>query len=179
MRIRTLTGVTLAGATLLAACGSGGGSSPAAAPARHATKTATTPAATVTTRSTPLGKVLVDAQGRTLYAFTNDMNDTSSCTGACAQNWPPLTVAAGWTAGTGLDRATFHVVGTTMQLSTVKWPLYRYAGDSKPGDVNGEGVLGKWFAVAPDGSLVKSTGASTTSSASSATTAPPRSGSGY
>ena len=51
-------------------------------------------AATISVRSTSLGDVLVDAQGRTLYGFTNDANGTSTCTGACATNWPPLTVAA-------------------------------------------------------------------------------------
>ena len=42
-------------------------------------------------RSTPLGKVLVDAKGRTLYLFERDKTDMSSCTGACQSIWPSLT----------------------------------------------------------------------------------------
>ncbi|MBA2624935.1 MAG: hypothetical protein H0U89_04955, partial [Acidimicrobiia bacterium] len=30
-------------------------------------------------------------------------------------------------------------------------PLYHYAGDGAPGDVNGQGVGGVWWAVTPDG----------------------------
>jgi predicted lipoprotein with Yx(FWY)xxD motif len=177
MRIRMLTLATLAGATLLAACGSGGGSTSAASPARHATKTGTAPAATVSVRSTSLGDVHVDAQGHTLYGFVNDTSGMSTCTGVCAQTWPPLHVTATWTAGTGLDRASFHVVGTgaSAQLASAKWPLYTFAGDRRPGDVTGQGVE-RFYAVAPDGSLIKGTAAS---SPSSATTAPAMSTSGY
>jgi predicted lipoprotein with Yx(FWY)xxD motif len=177
MRIRMLTGVTLAGATLLAACGGGGGSTPAASPAGPATKTRSAPAATVAVRSTSLGDVLVDAQGRTLYGFVNDTNGTSTCTGACAQNWPPLHVGATWTTGSGVDRANFHVVGTgaSMQLASAKWPLYTFAGDQRPGDVNGQGVE-RFYAVAPDGSLIKS---AATAATPSTTNAPAMSSSGY
>ena len=177
MRIRMLTVATLAGATLLAACGSGGGSTSAASPARHAAKTGTTPAPTLAVRSTSLGNVLVDAQGRTLYGFANDTNGMSTCTGVCAQNWPALHVGATWTTGTGVDRANFHVVGTgaSAQLASAKWPLYTFAGDQRPGDVNGQGVE-RFYAVAPDGTLIKG---AATSSSSSATTAPAMSSSGY
>jgi hypothetical protein len=33
-------------------------------------------------------------------------------------------------------------------------PLYYYAGDNAPGDVNGHGVGGNWFAVRADGENV-------------------------
>jgi len=35
------------------------------------------------------------------------------------------------------------------------WPLYRFAGDHAPGDVNGQGSGGVWFAMAPDGTLIE------------------------
>jgi len=176
MRIRMLTVATVAGATLLAACGSGGGST-AASPARHATKTGTTPAATIAVRSTSLGDVLVDVHGHTLYGLVNDTNGMSTCTGVCAQNWPPLHVGATWTTGTGVDRANFHVIGTgaSAQLASAKWPLYTFVGDRRPGDVTGQGVE-RFYAVAPGGSLIKGAAAS---HPSSATTAPAMSGSGY
>lgn len=177
MKFRTLAGVTLAGATLLAACGGSGGGSPTAG-AVTATHARAHPkaAATISVRSTSLGDVLVDAQGRTLYGFTNDVNGTSTCTGACATNWPPLTVAAGWTAGSGIDRANFHTVatGTSSQLVAGRWPLYRFVGDSRPGDVTGQGSEG-FFVVRADGSLFKGATAPT----ATPSTAPPMSGSGY
>src|SRR5204862_6009553 len=105
MHTRTLAGVTLAGATLLAACGGGGSTAPQAAASGGATPAH--PATTISVRSTQLGTVLVDAQGRTLYGFANDAKGTSTCAGACATNWPPLTVTPGWTAGAGIDKATF------------------------------------------------------------------------
>jgi predicted lipoprotein with Yx(FWY)xxD motif len=33
-------------------------------------------------------------------------------------------------------------------------PLYHYIKDSKPGDVNGQGVGTSWYVVAPDGMAV-------------------------
>ena len=41
------------------------------------------------------------------------------------------------------------------QLVAGRWPLYTFAGDSKPGDVNGEGI-DEFFAVGIDGKLIKS-----------------------
>src|SRR5690242_544488 len=37
------------------------------------------------------GKFLVDGQGRSLYLFEADKSATSTCTGACAAAWPPVT----------------------------------------------------------------------------------------
>ena len=56
----------------------------AAAPAPPAPKTA------VQVRSTPLGKILVDAKGRTLYLFEADKPNMSNCSGACLSLWPAL-----------------------------------------------------------------------------------------
>jgi predicted lipoprotein with Yx(FWY)xxD motif len=170
-----------AGAALLAACGSSGSSGgTTAAPATQAPATTTAPAteateapattasstpattaaagaAPVTVAKTALGDILVDAKGFTLYAFTNDSNGTSTCTGGCAQAWPPATVASE-DLPAGLDPKVFSVVegpDETYQLKAGSWPLYTYAGDQAAGDVNGEGSGGKWFVVAPDGSLIK------------------------
>ena len=43
----------------------------------------------------------------------------------------------------------------TAQLKVGKWPVYLYAGDGAPGDVNGQGSGGTWFVLAPNGSLIK------------------------
>lgn len=111
----------------------------------------------VTSADSSLGQILVDAGGITLYAFTNDEDGVSNCNAACADAWPPV---SGDTPvdGTQLDQGQFKVIvredGTT-QLAIGKWALYYFAGDSGPGDVNGQGSGDVWFAVAPDGSLVK------------------------
>src|SRR3974377_2114883 len=62
-----------------------------------------TPTVQVGTNAT-LGSILVDAQGAALYTYSGDTSPTATCTGSCAQSWPPLTVAAGTqpTAGSGV-----------------------------------------------------------------------------
>ena len=96
-------------------------------------------------------------KGFTLYAFTKDKDGTSTCTGGCAQAWPPVTVASE-DLPAGLDAKVFSVVegpDETYQLKAGQWPLYTFAGDKAAGDTNGEGSGGSWFVVAPDGSLIK------------------------
>jgi predicted lipoprotein with Yx(FWY)xxD motif len=150
----------------LAACGSGGkDATPAASsPAMTTAPAPTTPPTTapsrpaVTVADTTLGKLLVDANGRTLYAYTRDVDGTSTCTGPCAMAWPPATVTGDAVLGTGTT-ATLSIIdapgGGTM-LKAGKWPLYRFAGDTAPGDTNGQGSGGVWFAVGADGKLIKS-----------------------
>jgi predicted lipoprotein with Yx(FWY)xxD motif len=112
--------------------------------------------ATVAVASSRLGDILVDGDGRTLYAFTKDKGDQSACSGGCATNWPALTGTA--TAGTGVQAS---LLSTSMQAdgkSQVTYggkPLYYFAGDAKPGDTNGQGVGNVWFALTADGELVK------------------------
>lgn len=164
MRSRSIAALCVAGAGLLAACGQSAGS-------------ATQHASTVHVGHTSLGDVLVDANGRTLYGFTNDVNGTSSCNGTCTLTWPPLEANSGWTAGSPLQSSAFHTVMRTdgkTQLATAKWPLYVFAGDRAPGDVNGEGSLGKWFVVRPDGTLLKNS-----SAVAPTTVAPTTYGGGY
>jgi len=106
---------------------------------------------------TSLGTVLVDAEGLTLYGFTPDEGGTPTCTDACADIWPPLFTDSSEVPD-GLDPSVFSVVGHPSgkpQLAAGGWPLYYFAQDSAPGDVKGQGVGGNWFAVAPDGSLVR------------------------
>ena len=89
----------------------------------------------------------------------------STCTGACAQAWPPVHVNTTWTAAPGLDRSLFSTIvrqDGKRQLVAGQWPLYTFSGDTKPGDVNGEGSGGVWFAVGTDGKLIKNAPASAT-----------------
>ena len=106
---------------------------------------------------TPLGVALTDADGFTLYGFTNDGDGHPTCNDACADAWPPVLVASD-TLPEGLDSAVFSVVSRddgSFQLKAGKWPLYRFAGDDEPGQTNGQGSGDVWFVVNPDGSLKK------------------------
>ncbi|THA82539.1 hypothetical protein E6U81_20120 [Streptomyces sp. A0592] len=102
-----------------------------------------------------LGSVLTDSAGLTLYRFDKDTAKPpkSNCEGDCAKTWP--VVAAGdVTAASGMDPSLLGEVvrsDGTKQLTVAGWPAYRFNKDAKPGDVNGQGVGGVWFAFGPDG----------------------------
>jgi len=143
---------------VLAACGGNDdGGSGTAAPAAPATTAA--PAAggtTVAVSSGKLGDILVDGDGRTLYAFTKDQGDKSACSGQCADNWPALTGTA--SAGTGVQASLLSSAMQANGDAQVTYDgklLYYFAGDAKPGDVNGQGVGNVWYAVKADGELAK------------------------
>ncbi|MDX1600711.1 MAG: hypothetical protein R3191_04270 [Anaerolineales bacterium] len=106
---------------------------------------------------TGMGEVLVNAEGMTLYAFTQDSADQSACTGGCADFWPPLTVEGEAVAGEGVNAdmlATLTRADGSTQVTYNGHPLYTYSEDSAPGDVNGQGVNGAWYVVSPDGTLI-------------------------
>jgi predicted lipoprotein with Yx(FWY)xxD motif len=114
----------------------------------------------VSTASTGLGRVLVNAGGRTLYMFGKDKNGKSACSGMCATFWPPLIAAAKPRAAAG---AKASLLGTTrradgrMQVTYKRHPLYTFAQDKKKGQTNGEGVSafgGVWDAVSTAGAKV-------------------------
>ena len=158
IRTRAIIGIGAA-ALALAACG-GGYSSDEPSTAADESDAAAAPEAAadapVGRGDTGLGTVLVDAEGLTLYGLTDDTGGVSTCDGACAEAWPPLTVD-GPDLPAGLDPGLYSVVERsdgTFQLAAGEWPLYRFAGDAAPGDTNGQGSGGVWFAAAPDGSLI-------------------------
>ena len=68
----------------------------------------------------------------------------------------------------GFDRRDERPVDGKAQVTYNGHPLYRFSGDQKPGDTNGQGVSafgGLWYAVSPTGDQV--------------TTQAPGGGSGY
>jgi predicted lipoprotein with Yx(FWY)xxD motif len=145
-------------AVALAACGGGEdeGSGTAATAAPATTAAQETSGTTVAVANSTLGDILVDGEGRTLYAFTKDQGDQSACSGECATNWPALTGTA--TAGTGAQASLLSTATQASGNDQVTYDgklLYYFAGDAKPGDTNGQGVGTVWFAVAADGELVK------------------------
>ena len=116
---------------------------------------------TVATANSALGTILVDRGGRTLYLFEKDRRSTSACSGACARYWPPL-IARGKPTAAGSVRAS--LLGTTRrsdgsrQVTYRGYPLYRFAGDTEPGQTTGQGsrAFGAgWFVLSPAGERVE------------------------
>jgi predicted lipoprotein with Yx(FWY)xxD motif len=99
-----------------------------------------------------LGPFLTDAEGNTLYLFTNDTEmGVSSCEGDCVTNWPlfqadePLTLPEGVEG----ELTTIERADGESQVAYNGIPLYYFANDAAPGDTNGQGAGGRWFVVAP------------------------------
>jgi predicted lipoprotein with Yx(FWY)xxD motif len=172
-RLLALLAVLLLGAGL-AACGddddggkvaSGDETTTTAAPDDEVTTTAPAGDATTTTAAaagapvvlladSDIGSILTDADGMTLYMFKPDTQDASACTEGCAQAWPPLTVEGTPAGGDGVDPA---LLGTaprddgSAQVTYNGHRLYRYSGDSAPGDTTGHGVGDVWYALTASG----------------------------
>jgi len=119
---------------------------------------AATGPAEVNTATTSLGVVLVGANGMTLYVYDPDTGGTPTCYDACATAWPPLVTSGAPTAAgqaeANLLTTAARTDGTT-QVVYNKWPLYLWQKDTKPGDVTGQAVGGKWWVVGPDGTPIK------------------------
>jgi predicted lipoprotein with Yx(FWY)xxD motif len=105
-----------------------------------------------------LGQIAVDGKGMTLYRFDNDTGkpSKSNCNADCAVAWPPIKVTGDPAAiqVEGIDKSLIGTVDRedgSKQLTISGWPQYNYAKDTKPGDVLGQGVGGKWFATTPAG----------------------------
>src|SRR5215217_6084158 len=136
--------------TGLAACGAGseqGSSDTHAQNARTDAQTAQN-AVGIKVDQSSLGPILTDQSGRTLYAFTNDKDNTSNCADQCIATWPALISRQPVAAETGTDQKllsqTTRAEGT-VQATYGNWPLYYYVGDQGPGDIDGQGVDGVWF----------------------------------
>jgi predicted lipoprotein with Yx(FWY)xxD motif len=108
-----------------------------------------------------LGKILVDAKGRTLYLFVADKGPSSTCNGACASAWPPLTTSGNATAGPGVSASklgtTMRSDGTT-EVTYNGHPLYYYVADTAPGQTTGQAISqfgAEWDALSPAGRKVE------------------------
>jgi predicted lipoprotein with Yx(FWY)xxD motif len=122
-------------------------------------------AATIKTRHTSLGTILVDSKGRTIYLFEKDKTKKSTCSGACATNWPPVTTsgapkAAGGVAARKLG-TTKRSDGST-QVTYNGHPLYLFVADqNKPGSTKGEGINAfgaEWYVMGTNGKKIEKHG---------------------
>jgi predicted lipoprotein with Yx(FWY)xxD motif len=119
--------------------------------------------ALVALRNTALGKVLVDARGRTLYLFEKDKRGRSACSGACAAYWPPLLSSAKPRAAKGVRAALLGVTKRTdgkRQVTYAGHPLYTFIGDTRAGQTTGQGLTdfgAAWYVVAANGRTIERT----------------------
>ena len=137
--------------TLIAALTLMGVSSEAGSLALGAPFTVSTAKATVGGKAK---QILVDGTGTTLYYLTSDTPAVSVCVGGCAGVWPPLLSSTAPTAPASLPgRLTVAKTGNGAQVAYNGHLLYRYAPDTKPGQVNGEGLGGPgggtWHVAVP------------------------------
>ena len=144
-----LAALAVAGALALAACGgsstsssSGAAAAPGYGGGAAGASNGSTAASVVSTKTSSLGTFLVDGQGRTLYLWDADHGPMSTCTAACAQAWPPLTTTATPKAS-GAVKSSLLGTATradgSREVTYAGHPLYTYAGDTRPGQVTGEG----------------------------------------
>lgn len=103
---------------------------------------------------------LVDNEGRVLYVYTQDTQNSgaSACTGDCIVNWPAVVASGTPVAGEGVDNAMLGTITRddgTMQVTYNGWPLYYYAGDAAPGDITGQGMNDVWYLVSGTGTAIQ------------------------
>jgi predicted lipoprotein with Yx(FWY)xxD motif len=100
---------------------------------------------------------LININQAALYRFDGDTADPSqsNCNDACASKWPPVTIKEGgnvYLAGVNpREVGAIRRQDGQVQVTVGGWPVYRFSGDAGAGDLNGQGVDGKWFAVGPTG----------------------------
>lgn len=177
-RASTLATTAVAAVVLLTAAACGSASPQPAAPAAPAGGAAATsgPASSnhevsaLKTASTPLGDVVTDGSGMTLYLFTKDTKGTtkSACTGQCLNYWPPALMGSSAPKLTGVTGTVGSIAapGGGKQVTLNGWPLYYYAQDKAAGDVLGQGVMNIWWVVDTSGNPIKGSGASSSSTSS-------------
>ena len=123
-------------------------------------KSAVNSSATVSLRSTQLGRILVTSRGHTLYLFAKDTGATSTCDGSCASYWPPVPVTGVPHAAGGASATSLGVITRAdgaQELSYAGHPLYYFIGDTKAGQQHGQGVDqfgAKWYVLDATGAAV-------------------------
>jgi predicted lipoprotein with Yx(FWY)xxD motif len=160
---RALAGAVVGVALLIAGCGSSASTSSHAASETSSTSHATTASLTIGTASGADGTYLTGAGGRALYLWDGDHGMSSSCSGACASAWPPLTTTATPAASGGVTASQLSTInrsGGAKQVTYDGHPLYYFSGDSSSGQTMGQGsnAFGAhWWLVAKSGTAISKT----------------------
>ena len=125
----------------------------------------TTSGATVAVAKTGLGRVLVDARGRTLYLFEKDRRGRSACAGSCAAAWPPLITSGKPRAAAGVKASLLGITkraDSRLQVTYNHHPLYTFVKDTRKGQTTGENVYAfgaEWYVVSAAGAAIEKTAA--------------------
>jgi predicted lipoprotein with Yx(FWY)xxD motif len=161
MRLPIVGSIVVPAALLIAACG---GSGPSSSTSNTPAKSPSGNAVVNSASTASLGDIVVGPSGRTLYVFRNDTGPASTCSGACAAEWPPLTATGSVTTSGGVSSSALKTVRRSdgkMQVTFQGHPLYYFAGDNAAGETNGQGLNtfgALWYAVAPSGKQITSGG---------------------
>lgn len=152
----------LVSALALAACSSPAPSttpSSSAAASPSATSKPSTSASSLAVMKTSLGSAITDAKGNSLYLFDSDVQNSgaSTCYDDCATLWPPLLTTTATPDATGVTGKLGTITRTdgTKQVTVNGWPVYYYADDKAPGDVNGQAFKDVWWLLTPAGERLK------------------------
>jgi predicted lipoprotein with Yx(FWY)xxD motif len=125
----------------------------------------------ISLKQTSLGKVLVDAGGRTLYLFLGDKHNLSRLSPAGRTVWPLFVSGTRPRATRGVIAARIGTAIGTRQITYNGHPLYYYIGDRKPGQTLGQGLNefgARWYALAASGAAITSAPKSAAPAASTA-----------
>ncbi len=116
------------------------------------------PAHVVVGKTSKFSSLLVDDKGMTLYLYTKDTPNTTTCYAKCPTAWPPLLTNGAPVAGDGADASKIGITTRTdgsTQVTYNGWPLYYFAKDSQAGDTTGQSVGSVWFVVSATGDALK------------------------
>ena len=92
--------------------------------------------------------MVVDDEGMTLYRFDRDtVEGQSACSGGCATLWPAA-LADSYDKPSG-EWGVMATAQGKRQWTYEGHPLYRFSGDKKPGETNGDGFRGVWHVAKP------------------------------
>ena len=157
-----LNGAIAGAALLVAACGGYGSTGTYGSGYGPTSSSVANPAGTtsVALRSTPLGQIIVDGTGRTLYLFAADKSAMSTCYGDCASVWPPLLTGGSPVAGPGINQSLLSTTIRTDGSSEVVYnghPLYYFVSDRQAGDTTGQAISSfgaNWYVLSAAGTRV-------------------------
>jgi len=153
-------GVPVAAGLLAAACGTAAGSTTGSTAAGTPASSGSSTATVIESHAGSAGAFLTNSSGRAVYLWAADSMNKSMCSGACAGAWPPVTSKGQVTAANGAKAADLGTITRsdgTKQVTYLGHPLYFFAGDSGPGQTNGQGSNSfgaKWWLVAPAGTKI-------------------------
>jgi predicted lipoprotein with Yx(FWY)xxD motif len=160
-------------AMVAAACGEAGVAPSSASNSSGAgTKATTASTPDIAIGNSSLGQVLTDRSGLTLYYFKPEQGSKLVCdSGSCVATWPLVTASGTPSAGQGVSGQLTTVSAPNGQTEVAYngWPLHTYAGDKSPGDTNGQGIGGQWFAATPSLTSSGAGGSAAASPSASAT----------